>query len=66
MTRPSWLWLARWDVARFLIHLGLWVAPDGPARDDLLAVLWAFGNQVRRSAALGAEVHRHNARKGDR
>lgn len=42
-------WLLRWHVARFFIHLGIAIAPDGPARDLLLRYLNAFGDEILRA-----------------
>ena len=47
-------WLLRWHVARFLIHLGIAIAPDGPVRDLLLRYLEAFGDEILRAYSQAA------------
>lgn len=40
------MWRIRWHIARFLVHLGLHIAPRGPARDLFVSAL------ERESAAI--------------
>lgn len=40
------LFYIRWQIARFLVSLALWVAPRGPARSMLLVYLNDFGAEV--------------------
>lgn len=40
------MFYTRWQVARFLVSLALWVAPRGPARSMLLVYLNDFGAEV--------------------
>jgi hypothetical protein len=41
----------RFRLSRWLIHTGLWVWPPGPAKDELLAVLGAWGRHVMRTVS---------------
>ena len=40
------IWLMRWHIARFLIHAGLGIAPDGVVRDLLFRYLDAFSDEI--------------------
>lgn len=53
------VFMARWHVARALIHLGVRLAPPGPAKQILVQYLEAYGREVL--AALAA----HEQRKGE-
>lgn len=50
-----WKYQVRYRLARRLIHIGLFVMPDGRYKDDLLARLWSLYDKVVARAESGME-----------
>ena len=45
--------IARYTLGRWLVHLGIWIMPQGRTRAELTERLWAWRMQV--DATLAAE-----------
>lgn len=43
---PKWLWFLRWQVARWMVHTALQIAPAGAARDLLVRRLNEYGREI--------------------
>jgi hypothetical protein len=46
-----WRYQIRYRVARWLMHAGLFVWPPGPAKAEIMEILWAWRDHVDRSIA---------------
>ena len=44
--RQFWRYKVRYRLARRLIHMGLWVMPEGRYKDALVGYLWMLYDQV--------------------
>lgn len=52
-----WRLQIRYRLARRLIHVGLWIMPEGRYKDGLMAALWALYDQVVTTTQLRQETH---------
>jgi hypothetical protein len=45
-TNKFWRYHVRYRIARQLIHMGLWIMPNGRYKDALIGYLWMLYDQV--------------------
>lgn len=46
----------RYRVSRFLVHLGIWLMPEGRYKSELLNVLWQLHERVKATISEGRSV----------
>lgn len=59
----NYLWRARYQLARGLIHIGLAIMPAGTFKTRLLEVLWDFRREVEDTISGDTSRHRQHTTK---
>ncbi len=47
-----WRWHIQFRTARALVHLGLWIWPEGPAKDEVMGLLHGWAAKVYATNAI--------------